>query len=92
MKDGNKILKGGMDYELEWQWNTQPGQGIVTIIGIGSYSGYSKHYFIIVPAKAKIANARNSLAGAIRIEAKKQEGVSGYQYAWRMKGKTWAKV
>ena len=92
VKDGDKILQEGLDYELEWQWNTQPGQGIVTIIGIGSYSGYSKHYFIIVPAKAKIANAKNSSAGALRIEAKKQEGVSGYQYAWRMKGKSWTKV
>lgn len=34
---------------------------------------------------------KNSSTRAIRIEAKKQEGVSGYQYAWRIKGKKWTK-
>ena len=91
VRDGDKILQEGLDYELEWKWNKQPGQGVVTIVGIGSYSGYSKHYFIIVPAKAKIAKAKNNAAKSIRIQVVKQKGVSGYQYAWRVKGKTWKK-
>ena len=89
--DGDKVLTEGVDYETVWQANTFPGEATVTIAGVGSYRGAVMYRFIIVPARAKIVRAQAYSSRTIRVETMKQEKVSGFQYAWRIKGKGWKK-
>lgn len=61
-------------------------------MGIGSYKGTQDYRFVIVPAQGKVKRiqTKNGSKARIRISVKPQKGVSGYQYAWRLKGKkTW---
>lgn len=91
VRDGDKVLTEGVDYETVWRSNTLPGKASVTIAGIGAYKGSTVYNFMVVPAKAKIRKL-SSDSGSIRVEAKKEEGVSGYQYAWRIGSKGWSKA
>ena len=89
--DGDRVLTEGVDYETVWKSNMLPGKASVSIAGVGSYKGAVTYNFMIVPAKGKVAKVQANGSGAIRIQAKKQEGVSGYQYGWRLPGKKWTK-
>ena len=86
--DGDVELTEGMDYELVYSNNTLPGRATVQIAGIGSYKGTATAYFIIVPARGKVQKLVSSKT-AIRVRVAVKEGVTGYQYAWRAKGKAW---
>ena len=89
--DGDKVLAEGVDYETVWQANTFPGKATVTIAGVGSYRGAVMYRFNIVPARAKLVKVQAYGSKTIRAETRKQERVSGFQYAWRIKGKAWKK-
>ena len=51
IKDGNRKLKQDKDYKLSYTKSFYVGEGIVTVRGIGNYSGSKKDYFIIKPQK-----------------------------------------
>jgi len=52
VKDGDKILTQGVDYEVSYNDNIQVGKGIADAVGIGEYENESRHFvFDIVPKK-----------------------------------------
>ena len=92
IRDGSRTLKEGRDYRTSWRWNMEPGQGRVTITGIGSYKGNINRYFVITPAQAKIQKVKSKKKGrkaSLRVVAFAQKGVGGYEFSWRQVGKKW---
>ncbi len=51
VKDGNKILKIGVDYEIKYQNNVSAGEGEVIVIGKNDYQGTREIKFTIMKAE-----------------------------------------
>ena len=51
VKDGNKILTMGKDYEIEYQNNVSAGEGKVIVIGKNDYQGTKEISFTILKAE-----------------------------------------
>lgn len=79
IKDGNKKLKLNKDYKLSYTKSFYVGEGIVTVKGIGNYSGSKKVYFKIKPQKTKIVSKKSLTNGRIMIQWKKVSNADGYQ-------------
>lgn len=89
--DGEALLQEGLDYQVVFSDNTLPGRATVRIAGVGAYKGLVTMHFVIAPKKAAIRSLKPAKK-AIRVEVKKQAGVSGYQFAYRLKGKKYKKL
>ena len=48
VKVGDKVLTEGVNYTLEWDDNTNPGQAMVTVTGVGLYYGRLSAFFNIL--------------------------------------------
>lgn len=79
IKDGNRKLKQDKDYKLSYTKSFYVGEGIVTVRGIGNYSGTKKVYFKIKPQKTKILSKKSLTNGRIMLQWKKISNADGYQ-------------
>ena len=69
VKVGDKMLTEGVNYTLEWADNTNPGQAMVTVTGVGLYYGRISAFFNIL---------RRSVADAeIKADYTSKYGVTG---------------
>jgi len=89
-------LKLGTDYTVTYKGNIRPGTASVTIKGEGKYyTGTKKVKFKIVVTKVKTAKATVKANRTLKITARKNTSsgkISGYQIAYRVKGKAiWSK-
>ena len=55
VKYQGKKLTEGVDYTLKYSYNRRIGNGIITVIGKGDYSGSTEVYFAIKPKKQTIS-------------------------------------
>lgn len=68
VKDGDKMLKKGVDYTVTCTNPTEIGSSVATVTGIGQYSGEVTRLFYIVVNKINLGNAlivANTLYGNI---------------------------
>lgn len=79
IKDGRRKLKQDKDYKLSYTKSFYIGEGIVTVRGIGNYSGTKKVYFKIKPPKTKILSKKSLTNGRIMLQWKKISNADGYQ-------------
>lgn len=79
VKDGDRTLKLNRDYKISYTKSFYVGEGIVTVKGIGNYSGSKKVYFKIKPQKTKILSKKSLTNGKIMIQWKKVNNADGYQ-------------
>ena len=88
--DGTE-LEENTDYTLTFSQNTKPGMGLVTVSGIGQYSGtVSGEYEIYIPIP-DAPQAQNQSKG-IRVTWEPVTGADGY-HVYRCKGSgSWKKV
>lgn len=75
-KDGNIILKSGVDYTLSYGTNKNTGKAYVKIIGKGNYTGTITKYFYIVPKKPTVSISAGK--SSFNITAK-STGADGYE-------------
>lgn len=79
VKDGSRTLKLNKDYNISYTKSFYVGEGIVTVKGIGNYSGSKKIYFKIKPQKTKILSKKSLTNGKIMLQWKKINNADGYQ-------------
>ena len=79
VKDGARKLKRNKDYMISYTKSFYVGEGIVTVKGIGNYSGTKKVYFNIKPQKTKILSKKSLTNGRIMLQWKKISNADGYQ-------------
>jgi hypothetical protein len=88
----NNILKKRVDYTATYGENKKIGKGMITIIGIGKYTGTKILTFHIVPKKLSALSVRVG-KNRVRVTWKKSskaQKVSGYQVQYRVaNGKKW---
>ncbi len=85
VKDGDKVLTPGIDYTIEYKNNTDVGEGIVTITGIGNYEGTSDETFTITKADDEVTlSPKTATYTGSKIEANTATAKSGsnikYEY------------
>lgn len=85
VKDGDKTLKAGADYNVTYTSNKLPGKAKATITVIGAYKGTKTVFFIIKPGKTVITSAKTK-SRAVTLKWKKQSGITGYQIQYRKIG------
>ena len=89
---GVELLKD-VHYKLVYSNNKNPGKATVTIEGIGNFKGNIKKTFIILPGKVTGLKANNQKKDSIKLNWKKQDGVTGYKlYSYNYKKKKWEYV
>ena len=81
MKYKGTLLVQGKDYSLAYKNNKNIGSAIVTIQGIGNYSGTRNVKFSIVPKKVKLKTAKRS-GKKISMKWKKVAKVTGYEVSY----------
>ena len=74
-----KTLEEGVDYALDYGSNTLSGQGSITVVGIGDYTGTKKATFKIYPSKVTNQKVSSTTPTSIKISWSKENGVTGYQ-------------
>lgn len=78
VKDENKDLKIGTDYQIKIYGNGNIGQEYILISGIGNYKGSKKIIYTIVPQRVT-ATVSNRGAYAIRLKIKAKGQFDGYK-------------
>lgn len=92
VKYGSTTLKKGTDYTCSITNNVKPGLGIVTINGIGNYTGTKKAGFYILP-KTPTGLKVKSQSKKLIVSYNKTTGATGYQIQYRKKGTSkWSMV
>lgn len=93
VKDGNRTLSEGIEYELSGTTNaTAPGTYVVTVEGIGNYKGSADITYQINPKQASVKSAT---PGKRKLTVKAAAapstcGFSKYQIGYKLKtSKTW---
>ena len=84
LTDAGYALKLGTDYTVSYSRNTNPGNALITIKGIGDYEGTASTSFYIKPIVAQVKNVKaTSKKGKLTVKWKKLADASGYriQYA-----------
>lgn len=79
VKDGSRTLKLNKDYSISYTKTTFVGEGIVTLKGMGNYSGSKKVSFKIYPKKTEIVSKKSLTNGKIMLQWKAISNVDGYQ-------------
>ncbi len=79
IKDGGKKLKLNKDYTVSYTKSTFIGEGIVTVNGMGNYSGSEKIYFTIKPKKTSIVLKKSLSDGKLMLQWGNISSVDGYQ-------------
>lgn len=88
VKEGNKTLKNGADYNIGYSNNKKVGTATLTISGKGIYSNTKTIKFKIVqPTSLKI---KSKSTDSIKLSWKKANGASGYEiYSYNYSKKKW---
>lgn len=89
VKDGNKTLKNGTDYTLNFisgKNNKNTGSAYVKITGKGKYAGNKTITYYIVPKKVTLSSVKSNAKKKITVKYKKVTGASGYQIAYQKSG------
>lgn len=84
-----KGLVKDKDFTVSYSNNTNIGTGKVTIKGKGGYTGTVVKTFTIIAPTPSISKLSISKKTTCKIKVKSLAGVSKYQVAYRIKGKTW---
>ena len=85
LKHGTKTLTAGIDYTLSYQNNKSVGEAVVTVTGIGSYSGTKRIAFYILPKDTSLGVKTRDTA-TITLKWSKVTGADGY-YIYRSTSK-----
>ncbi|MBR6103398.1 MAG: GBS Bsp-like repeat-containing protein [Ruminococcus sp.] len=78
VKDGEKVLEAGKDYEVAYSDNTRIGKAKVKLTGKGFYTGSSEISFEIVPAAADKLAAEEVTTTSAELTWTPSEGADGY--------------
>lgn len=76
--DGKKRLAEGVDYTISCKKNIGIGTALITITGIGNYTGVTEESFDIVPRDITINSVKTAGKGKLKISWKKTSGIDGY--------------
>lgn len=76
--DGKKVLVEGVDYTISCKKNKGIGTALITITGIGNYTGVTEESFDIVPRDITINSVKTAGKGKLKISWKKASGIDGY--------------
>lgn len=76
--DGKKRLAEGVDYTISCKKNIGIGTALITITGIGNYTGVMEESFDIVPRDITINSVKTAGKGKLKISWKKTSGIDGY--------------
>lgn len=76
--DGKKRLAEGVDYTISCKKNIGIGTALITITGIGNYTGVTEESFDIVPRDITINSVKTAGKGKLKISWKKASGIDGY--------------
>lgn len=74
----SKKLREGIDYELEFKDNIEPGKATITVKGIGAYYGEKDIYFYIKPAEPEIFDLESRSKGSFSFDAGSDYWYSNY--------------
>jgi len=78
-KNGNVILKKGIDYDISYKNNKYPGTATMTITGKGNYMGVVTKTFKIEVGKVKSVAAKKNDINSITIKWNRDKAVTGYE-------------
>ena len=93
LKNGDLILKEGIDYNVKYKNNKNTGKATVTITGKGNYVGTITRTFNIVPKKATLSSVKNNKKKSVKVTWKKDTQATGYEvYMSTSKNGTYTKV
>lgn len=76
--DGKKILVKDVDYTISYKKNIGIGTALITVTGIGNYTGVTEESFDIVPRNITINSVKTAGKGKLKISWKKASGIDGY--------------
>ena len=88
VKDGEKVLKAGTDYNVSYKNNVNPGNATVIVEGKGNYKGKIERTFTIVKKEEpvvinlsaiKLSSVTNVVTKSAKITWKKDSNVDGYE-------------
>lgn len=79
VRDGSKVLAQNVDYTISYKSNKKIGTGVITLKGIGNYSGTKKVKFSIVSAPITGLKATSSSATSTKISWSKKRNITGYE-------------
>lgn len=86
LTDAGYILKQGTDYSIAYSKNTNPGNAVITITGIGQYEGTASTTFYIKPIVPTVTKVKATVKKSkLTVKWKKASGVSGYQIQYAKK-------
>lgn len=91
VRDGGKELVKGSDYIVLYNYNKDIGSAVVTITGIGNYSGVKNVNFDIVPKKTTL-KAKKSGNTKAKLSWTGVEGAEKYQIYCSTDGKSYKRL
>ncbi|MDO5346406.1 MAG: transglutaminase domain-containing protein, partial [Lachnospiraceae bacterium] len=84
LKDESRSLVRGTDYSLSYSNNKAVGTAVITVKGIGSYTGTKKLTFCINPKTVTGQKVTSKTRGKITVSWKRVAGSSGYQIQYAL--------
>lgn len=79
VRDGKRILARNVDYTISYSHNTKIGTGIISVTGIGNYSGISKIKFAIVSAPITGLKFTAASTSSVKLSWNKKSNITGYE-------------
>lgn len=79
VRDGTKVLAKNIDYTVSYSNNTKIGTAVITIKGIGNYSGTKKVKFSIVSAPITGLRTSSVTNTSVKLSWTKKSNITGYQ-------------
>lgn len=79
VRDGSKVLAPNVDYTISYKSNKKIGTGVITLKGMGNYSGTKKVKFSIVSAPITGLKATSSSTTSTKISWSKKSNITGYE-------------
>lgn len=79
VRDGSKVLAQNVDYTISYRSNKKIGTGIITLKGIGNYSGTKKVKFSIVSAPITGLKSTSMSTTSTKISWSKKSNITGYE-------------
>lgn len=82
VQNGNMILTEGTDYTISYSNNTNAGTAVVTVSGIGKYTGSVEKTFVISLVAPVLSSVSNSTDG-VTVQWNKVSGAEKYRVLYR---------
>ena len=93
VKNGSEVLQEDVDYTIEYSPNLHIGLGVVTIKGMGDYSGSKSINFNIIPGNVTGFNAFAYSKSAVQLKWNTVKGAEGYiVYQYDDAAKTYKRI